>query len=163
MDKYDDIIIRAAQKWLPEDYDWRLFKAQLFQESSLNPLAVSPAGAVGIAQIMPATWAQWSVKAGHEGALPTDVTASIETGACYLGMLIQKWHWPRPTIDRQCLALASYNAGFGNILKAQKIAGGVSGYKEIIGSLCGVTGPKSCYETTNYARSIFNHYLDYVM
>jgi len=50
MDKniYDEIIIAAVKKWLPEDYDWRLFKAQLFQESSLNQFAVSPAGAVGL-------------------------------------------------------------------------------------------------------------------
>jgi len=118
---------------------------------------------VGLAQIMPATWAQWSVRAGHKGESPTDAKASIETGACYLGMLIEKWHWPRPSIDRHCLALASYNAGFSNILKAQKIAGGVSGYKEIIGSLCQVTSPKNCHETMNYSRSIFNHYLSDVM
>src|SRR5690606_20537269 len=57
--EYNELIRLAAQKYLP-GYDWRLYKAQLWQESKLNPYATSPAGAKGIAQFMPATWAEWS-------------------------------------------------------------------------------------------------------
>jgi len=52
--KYDALIKTAQKKYLPGT-DWRLLKAQLTQESDLNPRAVSPAGAQGIAQFMPNT------------------------------------------------------------------------------------------------------------
>ena len=53
--KYD-ALIKAAQSTYLNGVDWRLFKAQLAQESALNPIAVSYVGAQGIAQFMPRTW-----------------------------------------------------------------------------------------------------------
>lgn len=51
--KYDDLIKVSAQN---AGIDPDLFRAQLVQESGLNPEAVSPAGALGIGQIMPKYW-----------------------------------------------------------------------------------------------------------
>lgn len=51
--KYDDLIKVSAQK---AGIDPDLFRAQLVQESGLDPNAVSTAGALGIAQIMPKYW-----------------------------------------------------------------------------------------------------------
>lgn len=51
--KYDDLIRVSAQN---AGIDPDLFRAQLVQESSLDPNAVSPAGALGIGQIMPKYW-----------------------------------------------------------------------------------------------------------
>ena len=58
-DKYDWQIRKAVKNYLPT-VDWRLYKAQLIQESSLRPLVVSHAGAKGLAQFMPSTWADVS-------------------------------------------------------------------------------------------------------
>jgi membrane-bound lytic murein transglycosylase F len=156
--EYDGMIKEAAKRHLPEGYDWRLYKAQLFKESTLNPMAVSPVGARGIAQFMPLTWLDEKGQAGYQASDITDPEASIFTGASYMADLIKKWHWPRPKIDRYCLAMASYNAGFGNILKAQNKSGGGSLYSEIIIGLPEVTGASNSTETIQYVRRILSYY-----
>lgn len=158
--EYDTLIKAAVAKHLP-GYDWRLLKAQYYQESRLDPMAVSPAGAVGIAQFMPATWGEWSVKAGYANSDRTDAEASIMTGAAYMAHLISSWHSPRPDIDRNCLAMASYNAGFGNLLKAQKAAGNPNLYADIIKSLPKVTGDHS-KETITYVRRTLGYCNDLI-
>lgn len=50
--------------------DWRLLKAQYYQESHLKPNAVSPVGAAGVAQFMPATWRQISRELGYGNVSP---------------------------------------------------------------------------------------------
>lgn len=151
--KYDDLIKRAVEKHLPK-LDWRIYKAQLYVESELNPNAISPVGAEGLAQFMPATWEEWSPRAGFDGSEPTDPEAAIFTGAMYMANLHEKWHWPRPEIDRYCLALASYNAGARSIIEAQKIVGNPSLYAEIIKGLPQITGSHS-KETIQYVQKIF--------
>ncbi|MDX1518943.1 MAG: transporter substrate-binding domain-containing protein, partial [Gammaproteobacteria bacterium] len=48
---YDREIQEAAER---HDFDWRLIAAQMYKESQFNPHAVSPVGAEGLMQIMPA-------------------------------------------------------------------------------------------------------------
>jgi hypothetical protein len=74
-----------------------------------------------------------------------------------MAKLLNSWSAPRPDIDRYCLALASYNAGFGNLLKAQKAAGGANDYASIIRSLPHVTGHHAA-ETTAYVKRILNYF-----
>jgi len=150
--QYDDLIKQASKQYLP-GYDWRLLKSQFFQESSFNPLARSPAGALGFAQIMPATWARFG-----DGD-PLDARDSINAGARVMADMIGQWSWPRPDIDRTCLALASYNAGLGHILKAQKLSGNASGYAEIIAHLPAVTGDNHSAETIEYVRKILGYWV----
>jgi membrane-bound lytic murein transglycosylase F len=158
---YDDQIKAAAAKYLP-DSDWRLLKAQYVQESLLDPMAVSPAGAVGIAQFMPATWKEVSQELGYpDDADPRDADLAIPAGAYYMAKLLKGWTSPRPEIDRYCLALASYNAGLGNLYKAQKKAGGVNDYAGIIRALPQVTGHNSG-ETISYVRRILSYFNGFV-
>ena len=118
-DKYDWQIRKAVKNYLPT-VDWRLYKAQLIQESSLRPLVVSHAGAKGLAQFMPGTWADVSSKLQLVGS-PFDPHLAIPAGAFYMSQLRQQWHWKRPERDQHNLALASYNVGLGNMLKAQRL------------------------------------------
>lgn len=158
--QYDLAIKTAADQFLP-GLDWRCFKAQLRQESQLNPKALSPAGARGIAQFMPATWAEWSVKAGYKGSSPEDPLAAIPVAAQYMAYLMAQWSSPRPHIDRLCLALASYNAGLGNMLEAQKRQSGALLYSEIIKGLPAVTG-KHSQETITYVKRILGYWSEYI-
>jgi len=159
--EYDHIIKKAVETHLP-GYDWRLLKSQLYQESKLNPKAVSPAGAGGIAQFMAPTWKEWAPKAGYPEADRFDPEASIMVGAAYMAHLIKQWKAPRPDIDRHCLAMASFNSGLGNVLAAQKKAGNPNLYAEIIKELPSVTGPKHSNETMTYVKKILGYCNDLI-
>ena len=80
------------------------------QESEFDPQAMSPAGARGLMQLMPATA---KLTASHEGMpfspdmLLTDPNYNLTIGAAYLEDLIARWN------GSYILAIASYNAGTG--------------------------------------------------
>ncbi|HSK98199.1 MAG TPA: lytic transglycosylase domain-containing protein, partial [Euzebyales bacterium] len=95
--------------WLPHieriarrnDLDPRLLTALVKQESGFRADAGSPAGAIGLTQLMPGT-------ARELGVDPYDPLANLEGGARYL----------RSQLDRfgsVPLALAAYNAGPGRV------------------------------------------------
>jgi len=157
-DKYDSQIEDAAGKFLP-GVDWRLLKAQYYQESHLKPEAVSPVGAAGVAQFMPGTWADVSKQLGLGNANPHMAEPAILAGAYYMSKLRRSWSSPRPESDRHSLALASYNAGFGNLLKAQRMCGGGNLYKDIEPCLVRVTGHNS-KETETYVRRIWRYWME---
>ena len=101
----------AAQR---HGLDPALLKGLIRQESNFNPTAGSPAGARGLAQLMPATAASLGV---------TDVTdpaQSIEGGAKYLKQQLDRFG------GDVTKALAAYNAGPGAVAKF----GGVPPYAE---------------------------------
>ena len=160
-DRYDHQIERAADQFLP-GVDWRLLKAQYFQESRLDPSAVSPAGAAGVAQFMPGTWREISRQLGYDQVTRFMAGPAIQAGAYYMARLRSMWSAPRPEADRYSLALASYNAGLGNVLQAQKLAGGVSGYAAIIKRLPRVTGD-AAGETITYVTRIWGYWTRMVL
>lgn len=158
--KYKQVIQKATAAYLG-DYDYRLVAAQVRQESAFNPKAVSPAGARGILQVMPATWKEEIASMGKPYLDPFDIEDGLMVGCSYMAKRLKGWSSPRPEIDRICLALASYNAGFGNLLAAQKLAGGASDYASIIAKLSEVTGHHSA-ETIQYVEKILGYYNEYV-
>ena len=65
-----------------------LLAAQLEAESGFDPLSVSAAGALGIAQFMPGTWAgAWNPWRARS---PLDPSAAIRAQARYLGTLVER-------------------------------------------------------------------------
>lgn len=160
---YDLAIQGAVRAWLPSWYDWRLYKAQLLKESSLDPNAVSPVGAEGLAQFMPPTWGEVAGELKYpDGASPFDPDYAIPAGAYYLNKMRAKWFWDRPEADRIALSLACYNAGTGNLLQAQRIADMATDYAAIISKLHLVTGDRS-KETRNYVRKIHQYFGAFVV
>lgn len=129
-----------------------LWKAQLYQESRLDPNAVSPVGARGLAQFMPGTWADVSRQLGVAGS-PHDAMA-IEAGAYYMAQLRRTWRRDRAALDRNDLAAASYNAGTGNILKAQALCGDARMWGAVQECLALVTGARNAHETRTYVMRI---------
>ena len=159
---YDRLIESATEQYLP-DADWRLIKAQLIAESNLNTEVVSPAGAQGIAQFMPATWKEISAEMGYgKNSTPLDPELAIPACAYYMRKLWDQWTWKRPAADRYALALASYNAGFGNIIKAQKAASNTTDYATIIAALQHITGSHA-NETKAYVRSIYGYWMGMIL
>lgn len=76
----------------------------MLAESGGNPRIVSPAGAMGCMQIMPATWAYLSPRY-NLGADPFDARRNMIGGAMYLAELVARYGMTG--------ALAAYNAGPG--------------------------------------------------
>ena len=59
--EYDHIIREFTEKiW--SELDWKIIKCQVRQESNFNPKAVSPCGAKGLLQLMPATGRELGIK-----------------------------------------------------------------------------------------------------
>jgi soluble lytic murein transglycosylase-like protein len=100
--KVDQIIVEAGAR---NGVDPVLLYATMHQESSFKPLAISPKGARGLMQLMPATAARFGVKDIF------DPRQNIEGGARYIRFLLDIFGG-----DVQ-LALAGYNAGEGAVLK----------------------------------------------
>lgn len=157
LDRYDPLIFAAVQKWWPRGTDHVWWKAQLYQESRLDPTAESPAGAQGLAQIMPGTWDRLQKRLKLSRATPFEAKPAIMAGAYYMADMYGNWTAKRPESDRLKLAQASYNAGLGNILAAQKACGGANLYECIITCLPEITGHHSS-ETINYVIMIEKHF-----
>jgi membrane-bound lytic murein transglycosylase MltF len=123
---YADDIDHAVKRWWALYPYPKLWAAQLFQESQCNPLAQSPVGAAGLAQFMPATWADVSKRLNlPPGSSPHDRIA-INAGAMYMAQLASGWTSHRAPYERQRWAQGSYNWGMGNMLRAQRQAGGAT-------------------------------------
>ncbi|MCA9689089.1 MAG: lytic transglycosylase domain-containing protein [Nannocystaceae bacterium] len=100
--RFDDAIREAALLYrLPE----ALLRAVIHTESRYNPNAVSPVGAMGLTQLMPATARYLGV------AEPFDPSQNIFGGARYLRLLANMFN------GDMILVLASYYAGAGAVRK----------------------------------------------
>ena len=88
----------AMRSGLTVDVILRVMRA----ESGGNPGIVSPKGAIGCMQIMPATWAYLSPRYSL-GSDPYDARMNMIGGALYLAELARRFGWPG--------AYAAYNAG----------------------------------------------------
>jgi soluble lytic murein transglycosylase-like protein len=149
--RYDSEIKSAVATWWPDLPAWKLLKAQYWQESRLNPDARSPVGAEGIVQFMEPTWRDAIRALGWPQTLSRrDAAYAITGGAWYMRKLRGNWGRGRSVLEKHDLALASYNAGLGSIIKAQKVCADALLWPAIAPCLVHVTGPRNARETTNY-------------
>ncbi len=97
-----------------------LIAAQIQQESGWNPTSRSPAGAVGLSQFMPGTWAGQGIDANRDGsASPLDPLDAIATQGHYDCSLAADLAGVPG--DRQDNMLAGYNAGSGAVLRYNRV------------------------------------------
>jgi len=111
---------------------------------------------MGLMQIMPATGRDLARQTGQDGPL-TSPSLNIMYGAVYMGQMVRFWTTPRPKVQTLRLAQASYNAGAGNILKAQRKSGNALFWCEISPHLIEITGRHS-KETIDYVFLINRFY-----
>ena len=93
---------------------WSLAHGITRQESSFDRTAVSHAGARGLMQLMPGTAREQAGKMGYGydyGRLTTDPAYNVMLGSAYFQRMLNIWDGNFP------LAVASYNAGAGNVRK----------------------------------------------
>ena len=104
--KLDSMIAEAAGK---EQLDPKLVREVARQESGFRPCAVSPKGALGLMQLMPATAGDLGVRN------PFDPRESLSAGTQFLRQLIDRYSG-----DIR-LAIAAYNAGPGRVDRARAV------------------------------------------
>jgi hypothetical protein len=95
--------------------DYELLQAVIATESGFNADAVSPSGATGLMQLMPATAAHFGVRGDKKTTVTQKLTnpgLNIRTGSRYLRYLMDLFP------GQLDLALAAYNAGEGTVQRA---------------------------------------------
>ncbi|HHL2146374.1 TPA: transglycosylase SLT domain-containing protein [Escherichia coli] len=120
--QYRDDVIRNAR------LEWGLsapvadFAAQLHQESGWRPDAISPVGAQGLAQFMPAT-ADWisQLMPGLNSREPFNPAWAIRALVSY-----DRWLWQRVSAasdcERMAMTLSGYNGGLGWVQRDRRLA-----------------------------------------
>jgi membrane-bound lytic murein transglycosylase MltF len=139
-------------------FDPLLLAAQGYQESELNQDARSPAGAIGIMQLMPATGQELRV-----GDIRI-AEANVHAGAKYMDQIMTRY-LADATFDetnRTLFAFACYNAGPANIARIRKGAEkrGVDPQKWF-NNIEIIAAEKLGIETTTYVRNIYKYYIAY--
>ncbi len=128
--------------------EWALVHGIIRQESQFDFEAQSPAGALGLMQLMPATAKETARKIGLShttGQLVSDPNHNIRLGSEYLGRLIQRYGGSYP------LAISAYNAGPGRTDKWLEIFGDPrTGEVDLIDWIELIP----IYETRNYVQRV---------
>lgn len=152
---YDRYFQVFALEFFYQTLPWQWFKAQAIAESGLDPVAVSPAGAFGIMQLMPGTEKDMAEKLGTVPARQPHT--NIRLGIAYDKQCWDIWK-KESGIERIRFMLGSYNAGPGNIIEAQKLAGKkglpTDRWQSIVTVLHEITGDDDAPETINYVAKI---------
>jgi len=151
--RFDSIIREKVAAHFPEllvafDEDaWLFVKAQIWQESRFDPLAVSRAGAQGLMQLMPATAKEMGV------ADPFNPEQNIDGGVRYLA---DQWrHLDEATVarDRLLFSFASYNGGRGYVNMAFVLGRDSEGLPASHKGWRAAGRPPGMFQSWGYAKS----------
>lgn len=154
------------QAALDNNLDWRLIAAMAYQESHWDPSAVSRTGVRGIMMLT-------SLTAQHLGVQQReDPQESINGGARYIRMLLDKLPERIEGNDRLWLALAAYNLGYGHLEDARIITqmrgGNPDSWSDVRANLPLLSksrwsrrvkhGYARGYEAVKYVENVHNYY-----
>ena len=124
--------VRQAYPTLPASVSgqlWSLAHGISRQESSFDPYAVSHAGARGMMQLMVGTAREQAGKMGvgfDSYRLISDPSYNVMIGSAYFQRMLNMWGGNVP------LAVASYNAGYGNVRKWVNTYGDPRGQVDVL-------------------------------
>ncbi len=118
--EYDEHFQKYTKRYFGPGFDWRWFKAQAITESHLLPGAKSAAGAIGLMQVLPSTFAE--IQESNPQFLDLKTPRwNIAAGIWYDRYLYRQDAWKALDDDQQLLlAFAGYNSGLGGALRAFK-------------------------------------------
>ena len=110
---YDNLVKKYAAD---KNLDWRLLVAQMYQESRFDPKAESWVGAKGLMQVMPRTAKEIGITNLE------DPESGIKAGIKYLDWVRDRFEPELNIKDRMWMTLAAYNAGYGHVRDARRLA-----------------------------------------
>jgi membrane-bound lytic murein transglycosylase MltF len=144
------------------DLDYLMVTAQAYQESGLDQNVRSPAGAVGVMQLLPSTARDKNVGIPDIHILENNIHAGVK----YLRFILDRYYKNAPMDDvgRHLFAFASYNAGPARVAGLRKKAEQMGldpnkwrGHVEV------VAAREIGRETVTYVANILKYYLAYRM
>lgn len=150
-----DLFRRYADEY---DLDWRMLIAQGYQESRLDNTVVSPAGAIGIMQLLPSTAADMGVTD------PTVLEDNVLAGIRYVRYLKDEF-FNDPALEasqRLLFALAAYNAGPGRVrqLRQAALERGLDSNRWF-DNVERLAAERIGRETVQYVANIYKYYVAY--
>jgi membrane-bound lytic murein transglycosylase MltF len=148
---------RYSQKY---DFDWLMIAAQAYQESGIDQSKRSPAGAVGVMQLLPSTAADPNVNIRRIDILENNIHAGVK----YLRFLHDRYfkNEPMSGLNKMLFAFASYNAGPSKIMRLRQEAQ-QSGFDPNVWfrNVEIIAARRIGAETVQYVGNIYKYYIAY--
>lgn len=150
-------LVRTARAVWGLDAPVAVFAAQVHQESSWNPRAVSKAGAAGLAQFMPAT-SRWiaTIDPQLQHPDPFNVGWALRAMVLYDRWLFERTPGRFSAFDRMWVALRSYNGGLGHWQAEAAASGAAQPTRQQVDQACGRAkrAVSHCPENLGYPQRI---------
>jgi membrane-bound lytic murein transglycosylase MltF len=139
-------------------FPWMLIAAEAYQESGLNQDAKSPAGAIGVMQVLPSTAASPPV------SIPdvTKVDPNIKAGVKLLKYIRDDYFKDAPMdpLNKTLITLAAYNAGPARVKQCRQLAANMRLNPNIwFNNVEYAVAKKVGAQTVNYVSNIYKYYL----
>lgn len=158
-----EAMVRLFRKYADRyDFDYLMIGAQAYQESGLNQNKKSPAGAIGVMQLLPTTAADRNVNISEIEKLENNIHA----GTKYLRFIVNQYYQNEPIDDlnKMLFAFASYNAGPAKVNSLRKKTAKMGldpniWFHNVEVAAAQVIGR----ETVQYVSNIYKYYVAYRM
>ncbi len=160
LSKLDSVVKYMKQYGERYSWDWIAVAAQAYQESALVHSKVSPAGAIGIMQVLPSTASQRPIYIKDISSIENNIHAGVK----YLNF-IRRHYFSDPAIsvvDRVDFSWAAYNAGPTRIQKLRKRAA-KRGYdpNKWFNNVEHMASESIGRETVDYVANVNKYYIAY--
>jgi membrane-bound lytic murein transglycosylase MltF len=141
-------------------FDWLMIAALAYQESGIDQSKRSPAGAVGVMQLLPSTAADPNVNIRKIDVMEHNIHAGVK----YLRFLHDRYfkNEPMDARNKMLFAFASYNAGPGKVIRLRQEAR-ESGVDPNIWfrNVEIIAARRLGRETVQYVSNIYKYYIAY--
>ena len=142
------------------DFDWLVVAALAYQESRIDQSKRSPAGAIGVMQLLPSTAADPNVGIHNIEKIENNIHAGVK----YLRFMIDRYYAKEPMdrLNKLLFAFASYNAGPAKVTKLRKEARGMGLDPNVWFRNVEIVAAKRIgRETVQYVSNIYKYYVAY--
>ncbi|MGD9305976.1 MAG: transglycosylase SLT domain-containing protein, partial [Desulfobacterales bacterium] len=142
------------------DFDWVMVAALAYQESGIDQSKRSPAGAIGVMQILPSTARDPNVNIPNIEKMENNIHAGVK----YLRFIRDRYYKKEPmdAFNKMLFSFASYNAGMGRVAQLRKEAQKTGLDPNIWFRNVEIIAAKRIgRETVQYVSNIFKYYTAY--
>jgi membrane-bound lytic murein transglycosylase MltF len=141
-------------------FDWLMIAALAYQESRIDQSKRSPAGAIGVMQLLPATAADPNVNIPNIKELENNIHAGVK----YLRFMRDRYfeNEPMDDLNKMLFSFASYNAGPSKVSQLRRQAGRAGLDPNVWFRNVEIIAAKRIgRETVQYVSNIYKYYVAY--